>query len=322
MLIFKYRIPVLLLACLSLLQLSCKDNTLEYIDSGDWNNERSIINIMFENQVGVATVKRDQDNNGEISFMLNEQNVSIDQLKITDMEISVGSQSNVKVGEVLNFNNKDKTAHIIITSKTGIQKEWKITYVPFKDDLIGTWKITKMSLYGGFWPQWGGAALFPNLVDRPWDWRDNGTGPVAEYDNTFTFALDGVDENGNAFGTLVNDAGTDKLFADFYFVDDNNNLNVNNLYRKIPVGTSKWKRDAAKGTIIFTDKDGKTSTAVWLNKTVEKLVGEQGDLLLEVPDYAFRFDYVPTQIWIDIYKDREKVVENLKNYWIQIKKTN
>lgn len=314
----------LLLATFIIIMLgACKKEPMKDIDSGNWNHERSIVNIVFENQVGNSTITRDKEANGFVSFMFNDVGGNASQIKIKSIELSYGAKADVGVGSILNFNNPDKSASITVTSQTGETRDWKINYISFHDDLVGTWQITKLSLYGGFWPQWGGAAVFPNLIDRPWDWKSDGSGPVAEYDNTLIFSLEGIDASGNAYGKVNNKAGADGKYADFLFMDDPGApIDVNYHYRMIPPGESSWKRDNAKGTVSFTDVNGKVTTGKFIPAGTEKLKGENADLTLDIANHAFRFDYVPTQIWIDIYKDREKVVENLINYWIQVKKIN
>ncbi len=305
-----------------LLSVSCERDIMSDIEDGKWNNERSIINISFEGQAGKSTIGRDTNNEGFVSFMFNEEGKDKSKIKIRSLELSVGASSDYKVGDVLNFDNDENVALITVTSQTGEKRIWKITYIPFADELIGTWEVTTLSLYGGAWPEYGGSSAFQDIAERAWNWENDGTGPIAEYDNTLTFTLEGIAENGDTYGTLVNDAGSDGKYANFIFIDDPDGartpVDVNYRYRKIPIGESKWKRNSAQGTIIFTDSEGIETTAYFVGAATE--TQDDGNSKVTVTENAFTFKLEPTYIWIDIYKDREKIVENAKKFWVQVSK--
>lgn len=292
------------------------------IEDNKWNNERSIVDISFEGQVGKATIIRDANNKGHISFMFNEINRDRSKIKIREMEISYGANSDRVVGDELNFDNIERTAYITITSKTGIEKEWSISFVPFSDEIIGNWKIKTLSVYGGAWPEYGGSDAFQNIAERAWNWQTDGSGPIAEYDNILEFQLDGISENGDTYGTLINHSGPDNKNANFIFIDDpdgaKNPIDVNYHYRKLPIGESKWRRNSAQGTITFTDAKGKETVGRFINATNE--TEDDGRSVVKVSENAFVFTLSPTYVWIDIYKDREKLVENAKKYWVQVSK--
>lgn len=312
----------LALVAIILISVSCKRDIMDDIDDGSWNNERGIINIVFEGQAGKSSITRDANNNGLVSFMFNELGNDNSKIKIRSLELSAGASSDYKVGDMLNFDNEYNTALITVTSQTGKERIWKVAYRPFSDELIGKWKITTLSVYGGAWPEYGGSAAFQNMAERTWSWKGDNTGPIAEYDNTLTFTLEGIAENGDTYGTLVNDAGADGLYADFIFIDDPDGaktpIDVNYHYRKIPTGTSKWKRNSSQGTVIFTDSEGTETTAYFVEAGTEQQ--DDGSSTITVAKNAFSFKLKPTYIWIDIYKDREKIVENAKKYWVQVSK--
>lgn len=309
---------MLLYCCLLL--VGCKRDILQDIRGQQWNHERAIIDLVFENQVGTATIERDEQGEGTVSFMYNTTAGNPSQLTIKHMELSYGAQTDLVEGDQLVFDDSH-TAQLEVTSKSGQKRTWKIRYTPFTDELVGTWQITMLSVYGGAWPEYGGAAAYADIKERPWCWESDGTGPVAEYDNTLTFTLAGITEEGDAYGNVYNDAGADGQYANFIFIDDPDGardaIDVNGKYRMIPIGEGTWKRNARQGTITFSG--GSTvSTGRFVTSGTEVL--DDYNNQLTVQDQAFTFDLTPSYIWLDIYKDRERFVENAKKFWIQVKK--
>ncbi|MBL1408271.1 hypothetical protein [Sphingobacterium faecale] len=295
---------------------------MEDLKSEDWNHERAILDISFENQVGAATIFRDEDFNGKVTFMYNEAQGHPNELKIRSLELSVGAKSTVGVNEVIHFNDSHE-AILKVTSASGKEREWKLNYVAFKDDLVGTWEITTLSVYGGAWPEYGGAATINDMAARSWNWSGDNTGPIAEYDNTLTFTLEGITEEGDAYGKVFNDKGPDNKFGDFIFITDPDGsrtpIDVNSKYRKIPKGEGTWKRNAKQGTITFSSDDV-VSTGRFVTSGTYQMDTYNNKII--IPDQAFEFEYQPSFIWLDIYNDRERFVENLKKYWIQVRKVN
>lgn len=312
----------MLVTCCMLLLVGCKRDILKDIREQQWNHERAIIDIVFENQVGTAAIQRDAQANGNVSFMYNVGAGDANKLIIKNIELSYGARSSLSEGDELVFDN-NHTAQLVVTSKTGQDRTWTIQYVPFTDDLVGTWQITTLSVYGGAWPEYGGAAVYTDMAERSWNWRQDGTGPGAEYDNTLTFTLEGISDEGDAYGRIVNDAGADGRYADFTFIEDPDNaptpIDVNGKYRTMPMGEGSWRRNSRQGTITFSG-GGVVSTGRFVGSGTETLDGSNNQLTLQ--NQAFVFELIPSFIWIDIYKDREKFVENAKKYWIQVKKGN
>lgn len=305
--------------CLLLLA-GCKRDIMQDVRDQQWNHERAIIDIVFENQVGTATIQRDEHNEGTVSFMYNATAGDANRLVIKSLELSYGAQSELSVGDELVFDG-NHTAQLEVTSKSGKTRAWTIQYVPFTDELVGTWQITTLSVYGGAWPEYGGSAAYPDMAERAWNWQQDGSGPVAEYDNTLTFTLEGITEEGDAYGKVINHAGPDEQYADFIFIDDPDGartpIDVNSKYRKIPVGEGTWKRNSRQGTLTFSG--GSTvSTGRFVGSGTEKLDDFNNQLTL--PNHAFVFELTPSFVWIDIYKDRERFVENAKKYWVQVTK--
>ncbi|SBW06876.1 hypothetical protein [uncultured Dysgonomonas sp.] len=293
---------------------SCKD---DIIDKG--NSDKNIINITFENQIGNPIFS---DNSNVIKIMFNQFTEGKSKIKLKNLELAAGVFANISVGDEISIGDESNSTSLEVTSESGIKQTWIVNFVPFSEELVGTWRITTLSVYGGAWPEYNSSAAYSSMTDRSWNWKTDGTGPVAEYDNTLTFTLEGISESGDPYGKVINSAGADGKFADFIFMDNPNEaaspIDVNYHYRKIPRGESSWKRNIANGTITFTAADQSTTIGFFVGPGTEILDQNSS---ITISDRAFTFDLQPTYIWLDIYKDRERFVENAKKYWIQVTKT-
>ena len=115
------KIKYALLLLLAVSQFACVVNPLKEIEEGDWNNERSVINIKLENQVGKATIERIDDHTGTIVLAINVDAVpDLSSIKLTSLQLSYGAKSTVQIGDSFNFENATKTATMTVTSPTGI----------------------------------------------------------------------------------------------------------------------------------------------------------------------------------------------------------
>lgn len=307
------------LAAISLLN-ACQKDPLEEVNDGNWNKERNIIGISFNGQVGNATINRDGDI-ATIEFTYNTAvSEDLSTITVTALEISYGANASVSVGDVLNFDNTDNTATITVTPVHGDPLNWTIKLNQFTETLLGTWNITNLSVYGGTGAVYGGAAVI-EMTDKPWCW-DASTGPSAEKDNTLTFTLDGIDDNGNSYGTVVNNAGNDNEYANFVYVLSDPDVDVNSFYRKIPKGEATWKRDYSAGTVTFTFADGSTSTGAFASAGTETLYTDASRTITKIIiDHAFEFTLSGVDDWGSIYTDYDKFVSNPHKYWIDITKS-
>jgi len=139
-------------------QFACVTDPLKEIEEGKWNNERSVINIKLENQVGKAVIERIDDQTGTILLAINADAVSdLSSIKLSSIQLSYGATSNVNVGESLNFNNASQSTTMTVTSPTGKSREYTITATSFKETILGTYKITNLVVFGGTGPEYGGA---------------------------------------------------------------------------------------------------------------------------------------------------------------------
>lgn len=294
---------------------ACQDDPWEDIENGQWNNERSILSITFQNQVGQAEIDRIDEENGLIELSINADAVDdLSAISLQELVLSYGAQSNINEGESLNFENDGNTANLVVTSQNGKTREYTIKVNYFTETLLGKYSIDNLILFGGTGPEYGGGGVL-DLTSKPWIWPEDG-GPEAELDNYLEFELGGITEEGNTYGTVINYAGEDGLYADFQFIGDPV-TDVTNFYRKIPTGTSEWERNYNTGTITFTFSDGHTTTGTFESAGTEDL---GNGLSKTIENMAFAFDLNGTDDWDNIYSDYDKFVKNPRRYWIDVTK--
>jgi len=303
-----------MILAVALFQFACQEDPLDDINDGDWNNERSVIDIKFENQVGIAEIERVDDQTGTISLQINAAVVSdFSQIAIQELELSYGAKATAEIGGVLNFDNEMNSASLTVSSPTGKSREYTVTVTPFTETLIGTYNITNLVMYGGTGPEWGGGGVMA-LTDKPWIWPDNG--PQKELDNVLSFEMTGITDDGNTYGIVTNNAGDDSEYADFVFIGDPK-TDVNHFYRKIPKGEGEWLRNYSTGLITFTFTDGSTVDGTFVGAGTEDL---GNGLSKTVTDNAFVFTLAGTDDWDSIYSDYDKFVKNPHKYWVDVTK--
>nr|WP_315142084.1 hypothetical protein [uncultured Flavobacterium sp.] len=304
-----------LLAVMVITQSGCQKDPLEDIVEGNWNNERNILSIKFENQVGNAEVVRIDNETGIINLAINVDAVpNLSNIVLKEMVLSYGAKATVKEGESVNFENAENSAVITVTSPTGKTRDYKVVASSFRESLVGTYDIDNLVIYGGTGPEYGGGAVLA-LTSKPWIWPAN-DGPEKELDNTLVFKMTGITEAGNTYGTVTNNAGTDGKYANFLYVGTPQ-TDVNNFYRKIPVGEGTWSRDYTAGTVTFTFADGTTSTGTFEGAGTEALGNGKTKT---IANNAFAFNLNGTDAWDKIYSDYDKFVKKPRRYWIEVTK--
>ncbi len=308
----------LLLTLLLSLQ-SCVKDMQDDINDGNWNHERSVIHIGFENQIGNAVIDNVDASSGNIELSINiGAQPDMSSVRLTSLEVSYQARSSVKVGDALDFSNGEAT--MTVTSAMGEARTYRIKAKSFLEELVGTWAVNSLTVYGGTGPEYGGGAVM-KLSDKPWCWYDQ-TGPEKECDNILTFTLDGVTAEGNPTGKCINDAGPDNTYADFIFrgsmnKEGTNDIDLKKFYRQIPEGESTWVRDYSAGTITFTDKQGRQTVGSFIGSgTVSCGNGKT----FTVADKAFQFNLNGTDDWKNIYTDYDKFVKRPRIYWVSVEK--
>ncbi len=61
------KISFLIISVLTLALFSCQEDIMDEVNEGNWNKERNITEIKFENQIGLPTIKRDGES-ATVSF--------------------------------------------------------------------------------------------------------------------------------------------------------------------------------------------------------------------------------------------------------------
>lgn len=300
---------------------SCEKDLQDEINDGKWNHERQVLDIKFENQIGAAEISVDDATTGTIELSINVNAVpDLSNIKLTNLQISYQAKSSVSVGDVLNFENPERTARITVYSTTGEHRDYTIHVSEFSETIEGKWAIRSLSIYGGTGPEYGGGAVMA-LTDKPWVWKEN-DGPACENDNVLTFVMTGVSDDGNTSGTCLNEAGGDGKYADFTYIGNNpenpgETVGLDKFYRQIPVGESTWVRNYSDNTISFTDKNGRVTVGKFESAGVEDLGNGQ---YFEITDNAFAFTLNGTDDWTNIYSDYDKFVKKPRKYWITVKR--
>lgn len=305
----------------SMLLSSCVKDMQDELNDGGWNHERSILELKFENQVGKATVERTDDQSGEVRVTLNVGAIDdLSKVKVEKIILSYQATADVGKNETLDFNNPERKATITVSSPLGESRIYTVYMTEFRELIEGTWTIDNMVVYGGTGPEYGGGRVY-GMMDKPWCWYDEHS-PEKEYDNTLTFTLENITDEGNTMGTCVNDAGPDGRYANFIFKGSSNpenhvDVDKKDYYRKIPEGESQWIRNYATGTITFIDKNGKESTGTLENAGTYDL---GYNLKVTIPNNAFVFNINGVDDWTYIYTDYDVFVKKARKFYIMVTK--
>ncbi|MFA5849918.1 MAG: hypothetical protein WC833_08540 [Bacteroidales bacterium] len=242
---------LLIVSVLFLALFSCQKDVMKEINEGKWNKERNITEIKFENQIGLATISRSGET-ATVSFKYNMDATGSKKIKMTSLVPSWGANANVKSGDILDFDNADNKAKIIVISADGAQLEWIVTMIPFVEPIKGEWKVAAMMVYGGVDGGAYGGDAWVNLATQNSVFLENP--PSCEMDNIYTFEQKGFTESGNSYGNIINNSGADGKYADFKW--KNGTDNAERVYRLIPRSGGKWEHDAVTDEYIIKDVNG------------------------------------------------------------------
>lgn len=319
--IFRY---ALFIFCAGMLQ-SCVKDIQDDLHDGGWNHERSVTSLKLKNQIGQADIERIDETTGEITVTLNVGAISdLSKVEIETLELSYQAISSVGKGGTLDFSNPERKAMLTITSAAGETRDYSVFVNEFRETLVGTWSINNLVVFGGTGPEYGGGRVYP-FMDKSWCWYDDNS-PAKEYDNTLTFTLDNITDDGNTSGKCINDAGPDGRYADFIFKGSSNpetkeDVDLKKYYRKIPVGESRWVRNYSLGTITFTDADGHESTAVLENPgTYTLFQNSEYTNSITIPNNAFSFQINGVDDWNNIYGDYDVFAKKARKFFVMVTK--
>ena len=139
----KNRLMTIAAAALLVATAASCEKTIDQELSG---NERTLLELRIEGQMGKAITERDGDRATATVYILDQDDYDYAHVPVTGIVLSKGATSDVKEGDMLNFSNPERRARIRVTSASGHVLDWWIyleTYDPF---YLGTWRIIDVKL--------------------------------------------------------------------------------------------------------------------------------------------------------------------------------
>lgn len=323
------------IAALSILALACKEeprNTEPLVDP--WTRERTPVNVRLESQIGAAQISDNWRNDAEGSVHVSIITGALDLAKVKVVAVDFKypdsefcPTASIKAGDTVNLTSGSTT--FVVTAYNGETRTYTLDYEQFTDPLEGVYVHEKiggildggaptssMIVHGG----WTGAEVMSTAMDKSWHWGEGYT-PNDEEDNYISFALTAADpETGLTSGTCVNTAGEDGKYANYVY---NNANDVNAFYRLVPVGSSRWAKDADGNVHFYAKDDEAMSRELYSISFLEAGAYQFGaaSQTLNVPSLAIRRSFVIEQEVIDYnWPDTRWMVNNIRNTFWTVKK--
>lgn len=312
----------LTLLILVLVGISCKDdprNTEELIDP--WTRERTPVSFKLEGQVGEATIVDNwrKDSEGDINItMISTAVEDIHNVKVKDLSLQYKSTASISVGSTLDLSSG--SASFVVTAENGEIRNYTVRFDEFKEPITGVYDVDQLWLYGGTGPEYGGGAVW-NFMEKSWRWNVDGK-PTAEQDNTITLILKGVDETtGDTYGTCVNDAGPDGMYASFIY-DDKKWVkhDLKHFYRCIPEGNSTWEKNSKTGEITFISSAGVRKTCTLITKPGTYVLDAYKSIAIENMAFNFPITEGVSDNWDMIWEDDAKYFYHPRNFICKVTK--
>lgn len=250
---------------------------------GNKSNERTLISIAFDHQIGDAVITPVDDTAGTVEFELAVDLIDdLTQVEITSMTISYGASATAKSGDKIDLTAENPT--ITVTAESGKTRTYSLLMSPFTESFAGNYAITGSQILGGLgdatdaevW-SWGVLLLAsPESKSWCWDkWTALGYGPAANYDNYLEVKCTKINDDGTTEGTCINYGGADGKHWNCLLDGAQNkdkagqDLDLHHFYRVIPIGESTWKKDYSAGTITFTDAEGNERVCALFDADIE-----------------------------------------------------
>lgn len=232
------------------------------IDGEYAGNERSLLELRVEGQMGAAILERDGGRATATIYILDRADYPYDRVPVTGIVLSKGATADVGAGDMLNFSNPERRARIRVTSASGHSIDWWIyleTYDPF---YLGTWRIVDVKLACD--------QRVSGVGDGAWNTQLSGSEfgdyGLAEYDDRITITLGEMTDNALT-GTIVHTAGVDGAYGNFYGVmapySVAEPLDMNpRLRHLLPPGEARWTLDLTTNQMKIT-QNNVTSTMIF-----------------------------------------------------------
>ena len=337
----------LLLSVATLMAFSaCQEmerNTEELIDP--WLRERTPVNVRLESQIGPAIISHDwrTDDQGSVAVSLITTGLDLSAVKVVALDFQYPDSEfcpTASIGPGDTVDLSDGSAEFVVTAKNGETRTYTITYDIFTDTLEGCYSFTTVGgildtsgavpqaslvMIGGF----EGWVTYCQVMDKYWIWTAD-YNPRDEDDNTLSFRLERADDQtGETFGTIVNTPGPDGKYANYIF----KGIDINEEYRLIPAGKSRWAKHGDGFITIYKYEDTEYKTPLHKIELLEKgehkfwsetvqAEGVSAEKIVNVPELALHRSFGPgpfnneTSNW----GDERWYANNIRNVFWLIKK--
>lgn len=325
---------------------ACEDknrNTEELIDP--WLRERTPVNVRLESQIGPAIISHDwrTDDLGSVAVSLITTGLDLSAVKVVALDFQYPDSefcptASIRPGDTVDLS--DGSAEFVVTSKNGETRTYTITYDVFTDNLEGCYSFTKVGglldtsgavpqaslvMIGGF----EGWITYCQVMDKYWIWT-NDYNPRDEDDNTLSFRLERADDQtGETFGTIVNTPGPDGKYANYIF----KGIDINEEYRLIPAGKSRWAKHGDGYITIYAYEDAEYKNPLHKLELLEKgehkfwseavqAEGGSAEKVVNVPELALHrsFGEGPFNNETSNWGDERWYANNIRNVFWLIKK--
>jgi hypothetical protein len=239
---------------LGLAMSGCKQDPFHGVES----NERAIESIKITDgdvtQVGPAQIVRDSSKAYIVILNTDAEKPDLTKVKLSIVP-SYKARVDGSADEEINFAASNGKITRTVTSESGQQRTWEIVLKDYVPDIGGSWSISAAKYYYDVSKLYGS-----NDWKNTKSFTDPFSGFGAELDNTYTFTLEGIGEDGNPFGTFTNNAGGDGKYGDYVW-HGNTVTDFAYKFKKIPV-TGTWVRDLVANTIIFNKGESNESESL------------------------------------------------------------
>ena len=285
---------------------------------GDW-----LKSMTLEGQIGTTEID-DEACTVAVRLLLDDVE-DISAVLITEMSLNPSVTASVNTGDRIDLSSG--SASFVATATNGDTRTYNITYTEFEKPatIEGTYRFSPIGglldnappssvvIVGGWDYEGSPEVVMSTAMDKSWHWGD-GYQPNDEEDNVISFKIERIEEDGTAYGTLVNYAGDDGKYANYVY---DNVKDVNYYYRIIPEGRSRWSQLGDEIKIYaYNDVDYKRPV-----KTIGQLENGTHDFWgkgVPVAETAFYCEYPGPYDVIDWnWPDTRWMTDNIRDiFWL------
>ncbi len=298
-------------------------NRLDYLDEP--SNERQILWVSAPGQIGTTQMpdKAGLDLNNTIRLEV-LPDTDLTSLKI-EIALSPGATVSPSADDPQDFSAGP--VEYTVTSETGLTRTFRIEVTYFEDILLGKWSVSAVDVisdmdieYGSDrWPAPGmgqktGVEIRHDANTLVYVPDEDGV----ELDNTLTFELTSVRDDGNSIGSMVTDKGRDGQSASrdivYAFLQELNITQKTNVayhypddFNWLPAGDDvSWIHDVIGGSVTFVSGEEEMKCSV-------TELGD-GSITLTLPANPNGGDFYTrdNNDWFDRYDFTHNVIYTLK----------